>query len=105
MGATSGDAVEIIFGFIVVASTWRSWIALNTTKTIIVMAECAVNGVRRRLKEGEIPLQVKFDGKILEVWHQDTFSREKVKLNERSGELAYCKTSWGWVESCGSGFK
>lgn len=50
MGATSGDAVEIIFGFIVVASTWRSWIALNTTKTIIVMAECAINGVRRRPK-------------------------------------------------------
>ena len=48
---------------------------------------------------------MKFGRTILEVWHQDGFSREKVKLGEHSGKLAYCKTSWGWVESCGSGFK
>ena len=56
MGATSGDAVEIIFGFIVVASTWRSWIALKTTKTIIVMAECTINGVRHKSKKLEVAL-------------------------------------------------
>ena len=42
---------------------------------------------------------MKFDGNILEVWFQDEFSREKVKLSGRSGKLAYCKTSWGWVEN------
>ena len=31
------------------------------------------------------------------------FSREKVKLSGHSGELAYCKTSWGLVESRGLG--
>ena len=46
---------------------------------------------------------MKFDGNILEVWFQDKFSREKVKLSGRSGELANCKTSWGWVESRGLG--
>ena len=33
-------------------------------------------------------LQVKVVGHILEVWFQDKFSREKVKLSGRSGELA-----------------
>ena len=42
---------------------------------------------------------MKFDGNILEVWFQDKFSREKVKLSGHSGKLAYCKTSWGLVES------
>lgn len=55
-------------------------------KTIIDMAECAINGVRHRLKEGEIPLQVKFDGNILEVWYQDKLNREKDRLNEPLGE-------------------
>ena len=31
---------------------------------------------------------MKFDRNILEVWFQDKFSREKVKLSEPLGELA-----------------
>ena len=31
---------------------------------------------------------MKFDRNILEVWFQDEFSREKVKLSEHSGKLA-----------------
>ena len=46
---------------------------------------------------------MKFDGNILEDWFQDELSREKVKLSGHSGELAYCKTSWGLVESRGLG--
>ena len=46
---------------------------------------------------------MKFGGNILEDWFQDELSREKVKLSGHSGELAYCKTSWGLVESRGSG--
>ena len=46
---------------------------------------------------------MKFDGNILDGWFQDELSREKVKLSGRSGELAYCKTSWGRVESRGLG--
>ncbi|MBQ2885046.1 MAG: hypothetical protein IJE43_15000 [Alphaproteobacteria bacterium] len=42
---------------------------------------------------------MKFGGNILEVWFQDEFSREKVKLSGRSGKLANCKTSWSWVEN------
>lgn len=40
-------------------------------KQINDMAECTINGVRHRLKEGGIPLQMKFDGNILEVWYQE----------------------------------
>lgn len=46
---------------------------------------------------------MKFGGNILEDWFQDELSREKVKLSGHSGELAYCKTSWGLVESRGLG--
>ena len=46
---------------------------------------------------------MKFGGNILDGWFQDELSREKVKLSGRSGELAYCKTSWGRVESRGLG--
>ena len=46
---------------------------------------------------------MKFDGNILDSWFQDELSREKVKLSGHSGELAYCKTSWGRVESRGLG--
>lgn len=46
---------------------------------------------------------MKFGGNILDGWFQDELSREKVKLSGHSGELAYCKTSWGRVESRGLG--
>ena len=46
---------------------------------------------------------MKFDRNILDGWFQDKSSREKVKLSGHSGELAYCKTSWGLVESRGLG--
>ena len=52
------------------------------------MAENSINAIRHRLKEGEIPLQVKFDGNILEVWFQQQLSREKEKLNGHLGKLA-----------------
>ena len=42
---------------------------------------------------------MKFDGNILEIWFQDKLNCEKVKLSGHSGKLAYCKTSWGLVES------
>ena len=38
---------------------------------------------------------MKFDGKILEVWFQDMFSREKVKLSEPLGELAILQEEFG----------
>ena len=34
------------------------------------MAENSINAIRHRLKEGEIPLHVKFDGNLLEAWFQ-----------------------------------
>ena len=52
------------------------------------MAESTINGVRHRLKELEVALSMKFGGNILEVWFQDKFSREKVKLSERSDKLS-----------------
>lgn len=50
------------------------------------MAESTINGVRHKLKEGGIPLQMKVDRHILEVWYQDEFSREKDRLSEPLGE-------------------
>ena len=38
----------------VLASTWRELDSSKSTKTIIVMAECTINGVRHRLKELEV---------------------------------------------------
>ena len=38
---------------------------------------------------------MKFDGNILEVWFQDEFSREKVKLSEPLSELAILQEEFG----------
>ena len=50
------------------------------------MAESAINGVRHKSKEGGIPLQLKFDGNILETWFQDELDREKDRLSEPLSE-------------------
>jgi len=52
------------------------------------MAECAINGVRHKLKVGEIPHHVKVDGHILEAWFQDKLNREKDRLSEHLGKLS-----------------
>ena len=37
-----------------------SWVALNSIKTIIVMAECTTNGVRHKPKELELaPVEIR----------------------------------------------
>ena len=51
------------------------------------MTESAFNGVKYKLKEGEIPLQMKFGGNILDVWYQDEFDREKDRLSGPLGEF------------------
>ena len=46
---------------------------------------------------------MKFDRNILEVWFQDKFSREKVKLSGHLGELSEVADESGEVESRGLG--
>lgn len=53
------------------------------------MTESALNGVRYKPKEGEIPLQMKFDRNILEVWFQDEFNREKGRLKRAFKQIPY----------------
>lgn len=59
------------------------------------MAESAINGVRHKLKEGGIPLQLKFGGNILEAWFQDEFDREKDRLSEPLSESSILAKVFG----------
>ena len=60
------------------------------------MAEHASKGVRHMHRSGLKYPKMKVGGHITSAWYQDKFSREKVQLSGRLGELAIkCKTSLG----------
>jgi len=58
---------------------------------------------KAQTKEEWNSLQMKVVGHILEVWFQDKLNREKVKLNELSGESAVTQNELETGESCGLG--